>query len=291
MKSNDVGSSAERDAVSSTEAYRRPQGRRTRPMRVLREKGIYLVPNLFTSGNLFCGVFAILAVFNADYLSASIAILIASVFDVLDGKIARLTRATSRFGAEYDSLCDVISFGMAPAMLAYAWALGSLGRLGWVAVFLYVVCGALRLARYNLSSGAHSSHFVGLPIPAAASFIASLVLFDSHILQFGKEVRPMLIVGVIYVLAFLMVSTFRYRSLASLPMQGRKPLSLLVGVLLFFLLLIVAPPVMLLASFSFYIISGVLERPIVALYRQITGRPKPAQERLIEAEPPTQPIV
>ncbi len=253
-------------------------------MRAWRERGIYLIPNLFTSGNLFCGIFAILAVFNADYLSASIAILVASVFDVLDGKIARLTRATSRFGAEYDSLCDVISFGVAPGMLAYAWALGSLGRLGWVAVFLYVVCGALRLARYNVQAGTHSNHFVGLPIPAAANFIASVILFDSHILQFGREVRPMLIVGVIYVLAFLMVSTFRYRSLASLPMRGRKPLSLLVGVLLFFLLLVVAPPVMLFASFSLYIISGILERPIVALYYRITGNQKPAPERPIEAE-------
>jgi CDP-diacylglycerol--serine O-phosphatidyltransferase len=259
--------------------------KRRRRMRELREKGIYIIPNLFTSGNLFCGVFATLAVFNADYVSASIAILVASVFDVLDGKIARMTRATSRFGAEYDSLCDVISFGLAPAMLAYAWALGSLGRLGWVAVFLYVVCGALRLARYNSQAGGHSNHFVGLPIPAAANFIASLILFDTHILQFGREVRPMLIVGVIYILAFLMVSTFRYRSLASLPMQGRKPLGLLVGVLLFFLLLVVAPPVMLFASFSLYIASGILERPIVALYTQIAGRPKQTHETSVDVEP------
>ncbi len=241
----------------------------------LRRKGVYLIPNLFTSGNLFCGVFAIIAAFNAEYIAAAIAIFSASIFDVLDGKLARLTHTTSRFGGEYDSLADLVSFGVAPGMLAYAWTLGSLGRLGWAAVFLYIACGALRLARYNVQSGGGERHdFVGLPIPAAAGLVAALVIFDGHILHFGKEVRPGLILGLIYTLAFLMVSTISYRSIQGLHLKDRKPFGLLVGTLLVALLFIVAPQIMLLACFGLYVLSGVLERPVAALYFAATGKPR-----------------
>ncbi|HEY5594245.1 MAG TPA: CDP-diacylglycerol--serine O-phosphatidyltransferase, partial [Nitrospiria bacterium] len=176
-------------------------------------RGIYLIPNLLTTGNLFSGYYAIIAVFNANYLYAAMAILLAMAFDVLDGKSARLTKSTSRFGVEYDSLADLVSFGVAPGLLIYSWALSSYGRIGWIAAFLYVVCGALRLARFNVQVGSvESKHFVGLPIPAAAGVIASLVVLDQHILQMGTEIKPLLILGFIYVLAFLMVSSFRYRS-------------------------------------------------------------------------------
>jgi len=252
--------------------------KRRQPIRVWREKGIYLIPNLFTSGNLFCGVFAIIAVFNAEYVAAAIAVFLASIFDVLDGKLARLTQATSRFGGAYDSLADLVSFGVAPGMLAYSWALGSLGRLGWAAVFLYIACGALRLARYTVQSAGVERHdFVGLPIPAAAGLVASLVLFDNHILHFGAEMRPTLILVVIYLLAFLMVSTFRYRSVKGLALKDRKPLGALVGLLLVFLLLVVAPQVMLFAFFAGYALSGMLEGPVVALFAHATGKPVPDQ--------------
>jgi len=241
-------------------------------VRELRRQGVYLIPNLFTSGNLFCGVFAIISVFNAEYVTASMAILSASIFDVLDGKLARLTHSTSRFGGEYDSLADVISFGVAPGVLAYSWALGSLGRLGWAAVFLYIACGALRLARYNVQSASVERHdYVGLPIPAAAGLVAALVIFDDHILHFGKEVRPGLILGLIYVLAFLMVSTLSYQGVKGLRLKDRKPFGLLVGTLLVSLLFIVAPQIMLLACFGIYVLSGLLSRPISALYGAIRG--------------------
>ena len=115
-------------------------------------RGIYILPSLFTTGNLFCGFWAIISVFQEKFFYAAVAILLASVFDVLDGKVARLSGATSKFGVQYDSLADLVSFGIAPALLAYSWALRPYGRFGWLAAFLFVVCGALRLARFNVQS-------------------------------------------------------------------------------------------------------------------------------------------
>src|SRR5689334_4801467 len=140
---------------------------------------MHLIPNLFTTGNLFCGVFAILSVFNANYMAAAIAILVAMVFDVLDGKSARMTNSTSHFGLEYDSLSDVVSFGVAPGLLLYSWALKGQGTFGVAVMFAYVAMGAVRLARFNstatLSDG---KYFTGLAIPAAAGVVASMVIFD-----------------------------------------------------------------------------------------------------------------
>ncbi len=232
-------------------------------------KGVYLIPSLFTSGNLFCGVFAVIAVFNAEYISAAIAILIAGVLDTLDGKLARLTRASSRFGLEYDSLADLVSFGVAPGVLIYSWALNAYGRLGWIAVFLFIVCGALRLARYNVQSGKSNwGGFIGLPIPAAASLIATLVIFDHHILRLGREVRPFFSLILTYLLAFLMVSNFRYRSFKQLNLRQQKPFHTLVAAILLLMLVAVAPQAVLFALSSLYLLSGVMERPARALYRR-----------------------
>ncbi|MGZ3570120.1 MAG: CDP-diacylglycerol--serine O-phosphatidyltransferase, partial [Thermodesulfobacteriota bacterium] len=130
-------------------------------------RGIYILPNLFTTGNLFCGFWAIVSVFHEKFEYAAYAILLATVFDALDGKVARLSGAMSKFGVQYDSLADLISFGVAPALLAFAWALRPYGRFGWLAAFLFVVCGALRLARFNVqSSSGEVKYFKGLPIPA-----------------------------------------------------------------------------------------------------------------------------
>ena len=172
-------------------------------VREYKKKGVYLIPNFFTTGNVFSGFYAIIAAFNQDFLLAAIAILVATVFDALDGLIARLTRTTSRFGVEYDSLADLVSFGVAPGLLIYSWALSSYGRIGWVAAFLYVVCGTLRLARFNVQvSTVESKKFIGLPIPAAACMIATLVMLDHYILGMGQNIRPMVILVMTYGLAF-----------------------------------------------------------------------------------------
>jgi len=231
---------------------------------VHRRRGVYLLPNLLTTGNLFSGFYAIISVLTANYLLAAMAILAAMVFDMLDGLIARYTRTSSRFGLEYDSLADLVSFGLAPGLLIYTWALSGYGRLGWIAAFLLVACGALRLARYNVQSGTTDGrYFNGLPIPAAAGLIASTVLFDEHILQLGNEVRPIVILAMIYVLAGLMVSRFRYRKQLRLPHW--RPFELLVGSVLLLAILALFPQVTIFAIFATYALSGLVERPLRAL--------------------------
>lgn len=224
-----------------------------------------MIPNLLTTGNLFSGFYAIISVFNADYLVASIAILVAAIFDFLDGKSAKLVKATSRFGVEYDSLADLVSFGVAPGLLIYSWALNSYGRIGWLAVFLYTVCGALRLARFNAqASSSESRHFTGLPIPAAAAVIASIVLLDHHILRIGKEIKPLLILIITYSLAALMVSSIKYRSLKYLNLRERKPFNFLVSAVLLLIVLIAAPQIMFFLIAVCYALSGPFERPVLA---------------------------
>lgn len=240
-------------------------------------RGIYIIPNLLTTGNLFSGYYAIVSVFNADYLRAAIAILVAMAFDVLDGKSARLTKSTSRFGVEYDSLADAISFGVAPSLLIYSWALSSYGRIGWVAAFLFLACGTLRLARFNIQVGSiESKHFVGLPIPAAAGVIASLVVLDHHILRMGTQIKPLLILGLIYALAFLMVSTFRYRSFKDFHLRGRKPFHMLVSAVLVLIILAAEPQILLFVLFAGYAMSGIVERPMTALIRKMIKPPAPS---------------
>jgi CDP-diacylglycerol--serine O-phosphatidyltransferase len=234
----------------------------------LGKKGVYLIPNLFTTANLFCGVFAILAVFDKAYVNAAMAILIATIFDSLDGKLARMTKTTSRFGLEYDSLSDVISFGVAPGFLVYAWGLGEYGRLGWAAVFLYIACGALRLSRFNVKAATMDTKgFMGLPIPAAAALIASLVILDDYILHVGKEVRPVVVLSMTYVLAFLMVSSLPYRGLKDIHFRDQTSFSVLVATVLILLVLVVATQVMIFSLALLYVISGIIEKPVVALYR------------------------
>jgi CDP-diacylglycerol--serine O-phosphatidyltransferase len=219
-------------------------------------KGIYILPNLFTTGSLFAGFYSMVATMNGDYRIAAIWILVSSIFDGLDGKVARATGTTSKFGVEYDSLADLVAFGVAPGLLMYSWALRPFGRLGWLAAFLFVVCGALRLARFNVQvATVESKRFVGLPIPAAASIVSATVLLFFH---FGwpSSFKKLAILILIYCLAFLMVSNFRYYSFKDPELIKRQPFAFLVLIILLLVVIAAEPVAMLFLLFIIYMFSG-----------------------------------
>jgi CDP-diacylglycerol---serine O-phosphatidyltransferase len=224
-------------------------------------KGIYILPNLFTSASLFGGFYSIIASIHSQFEAAAIAIIISAVFDCLDGRVARFTNTTSHFGTEYDSLADLVSFGVAPAILAYMWALEPFKRLGWLAACLYVICGALRLARFNAEkSSSDNSFFKGLPIPAAAICISSMVLFVSDISSLS-EVKHKIIIFMIYFLSFLMVSSLRYYSFKEFNIRNQNPFNVLVAIILICIVVAYRPNVLLFLVFIPYVFSG----PIVSL--------------------------
>ena len=219
-------------------------------------RGIYILPNLFTTGNLFCGFWAIISIFQEKFFYAAVAILLASAFDVLDGKVARLSGATSKFGVQYDSLADLVSFGIAPALLAFSWALRPYGRFGWLAAFLFVVCGALRLARFNVqSTSGEVKYFKGLPIPSAAMMIALTILLYQRLIETGW-VKDIVILVMIYVLAFLMVSNIRYLSFKELNLAKRKPFSIFIFVILSLIVIVMEPVIVLFVFLLAYVFSG-----------------------------------
>jgi len=231
-------------------------------------KSIYLLPNLVTVLNLFCGFYAVVSSINGRFVAAAFAIFIAGVFDNLDGKVARATQTTSRFGVELDSLADVISFGMAPGIMMYLWALAPLGRIGWLAAFLFVVCGALRLARFNTQTGTVSSdYFVGLPIPAAAGMNAATVLFCNK-LHITDQVHPFIFLTMIYVLSFLMVSTVRYQSFKKPELFLNKNFNVLVTSILVLIFIAAQPSIALFFIGAAYVASG----PFMSLHRRIRPR-------------------
>ena len=235
---------------------------------------LYLLPSLLTTGNLFAGLYAIIAVMNANYMFAAIALLIALIFDGLDGKFARMTNTTSRFGLEYDSLVDVVSFGVAPGILIYSWALSARGMFGSAVVFAFVACAALRLARFNAqSSGDDNRFFVGLPVPAAAGVIATLVIFDHHILRLGREVKPLLILSITLILAFLMVSVIRYRSFKEFDFKKGRQFNYLVIAVLVLMLVSAAPQLTLFVLFVGYALSGPLEPLVRVLMKKLIVQP------------------
>jgi CDP-diacylglycerol--serine O-phosphatidyltransferase len=219
-------------------------------------KGIYILPNLLTTGNLLCGFWAIISVFQERFYFAAVAILLAAVFDVFDGKVAKLSGATSKFGMQYDSLADLVSFGMAPALLAFSWALRPYGKFGWLAAFLFVACGAIRLARFNvLASSGETKYFKGLPIPVAAAMIAFTILLYFQLIETGW-VKDIVILVMIYILAFLMVSNIRYFSFKELELAKRKPFSIFIFVVLSLIVIVMEPVVVLFAFVLFYVFSG-----------------------------------
>lgn len=245
-----------------------------------RRQAMHLIPNLFTTGNLLCGVYAILSVFNANYLVAAIAILVAMIFDVLDGKSARLTNCTSHFGLEYDSLSDVVSFGVAPGLLIYSWALSGLGTFGVAVMFAYVAMGAVRLARFNSTVAvADSKYFTGLAIPAAAGVVASLVILDLHVAQMPAEFKPMAVLVLTLALSFLMVSTVKYRSFKDLKFKGRQHITYLVWGILALMMIAAWPAVMLFVVFAGYALMGPVERMYWLVARAMGRKPLPKTDQ------------
>lgn len=214
---------------------------------------IYILPNMMTIANLFCGFMSIIFSLKGEFRYAAIAVVIAAVFDQLDGRLARLTHATSKFGAELDSLCDLVSFGLAPAMLMYQWALHPYGRFGIMACFLFVACGALRLARFNVQVGVvEKNYFQGLPIPMAAGIVTSSYLAFEDQGWTPDEWRGLLLFGMVILMAFVMVSNFRYRSFKDLDLKERKAFKYLVAALVVLVVVAIYPEVMLFVLFLTY---------------------------------------
>lgn len=235
---------------------------------------VYILPNLITTGNLFFGFFSIIKSLNGQFGWASAAIFLAAIFDVLDGRVARLTKGTSEFGVQYDSLCDCVSFGVAPAFLMYQYGLLELGRIGWVACFMFMACGALRLARFNVLSsiGKASGDFTGLPIPMAAitvaSFISLMVDMDQRHAVDGladlafvnillsPDFRKMFLVIVGPILALLMVSNIIYKSHKVLKFQSVKPFQMLVLAVMIISFIAYAPEAVGFALIFGYVLTG-----------------------------------
>jgi CDP-diacylglycerol--serine O-phosphatidyltransferase len=232
----------------------------------------YLLPSMLTCTSLFSGFYSIVASINSHFFAAAVAILIAGVFDGLDGRVARMTNSTSRFGMELDSLCDLVSFGVAPALLAYLWALTPYGRYGWLAAFLYVATTALRLARFNsMAEETDKKHhdFIGLPCPAAAGAIATTVMF-CRFLGATETVKHLSILLLVYLLSYLMVSTHRFLSFKKVKIPPEKRFQVIVGMILLLILLATEPPITLFAAAIIYMLSG----PILDLYTFAAGKRK-----------------
>lgn len=222
-----------------------------------RRRGIYLLPNLLTTASLFAAFFSLIACSEKNYIAAAIAILVSVFFDGLDGRVARMTGTSSQFGVEYDSLSDLVAFGVAPSFLAYNWALEPFGRLGWVICFVFLTCGALRLARFNSTKSKQNPRFFqGLAIPAAAGMISATVFFFDY-LSIESAFKGWLILPLVMSLSFLMVSNLRYPSFKG-ELLSRKPFNTLVLAILVIALVTVRPQIMLFAFGLLYITSGIV---------------------------------
>lgn len=219
-------------------------------------RGIYLLPNLLTTAGLFSGFYAVVSSMNGHYISAAVAIFIAMIFDGLDGRVARMTNTQSEFGAEYDSMADMVSFGIAPGLVAYNWALSSFGKFGWLAAFIYVACAALRLARFNTQVGvADKRYFQGLASPAAAGVIASLIWVGSEYQIDGQQYG--FIIGLITITTgLLMVSNFRYNSFKDVDWKGKVNFVVVLLIVLGFVIVASSPENILLFIFALYACSG-----------------------------------
>jgi CDP-diacylglycerol--serine O-phosphatidyltransferase len=221
-----------------------------------RGKGIYLLPNFFTTAGLFAGFYAIIAAMKGIYDVAAIAIFVAMITDTLDGRVARMTNTQTAFGAEYDSMSDMVAFGIAPSLVMYSWSLHTLGKIGWLAAFIFTACTALRLARFNTQVGiADKRYFQGLPSPAAAAMIASLVWTGEN---YGIPNSVTSIIIFLYTLctAGLMVSNIRYYSFKDFDLKNKVPFVSVLVLVLVFAAIAIHPPQTLLLIFLGYGLSG-----------------------------------
>ena len=231
-----------------------------------RRKGIYLLPNLLTTGALFCGFYAVLSGFSGEYEWAAMAIFAAMIFDGLDGRVARMTNTQSDFGVQYDSLSDMVSFGVAPAVVAYGWGLTSLGKLGLAAAFVYASCAALRLDRFNVQAElSDNKNFTGLPSPAAAAIVAGLV-WSTY--QMESSTTAAIIGAVITAVAgLLMVSNFKYPSFKEVDLRGKVPFMVILSVVMGFVVITIDPPRIL---FTLAIVFG-FSAPLIWAWKKLTS--------------------
>jgi len=225
------------------------------------KRGIFILPSIITTFALFAGFYSIVASINGDYTLAAISIMVAMLWDALDGRVARLTNTQSAFGAEYDSLSDLVSFGVAPALLVYEWSLSDLGRIGWLAAFIYLTCAALRLARFNTQvATADKRYFQGLPSPAAAGVIASMIwlkfwnfeYFDIGVVSFSYYIG----IAITIICGLLMVSNVRYYSFKEFDAKNKASFRFLLLTVLSFILLLYNPKIVLFTGFFIYLLSG-----------------------------------
>lgn len=241
-----------------------------------RSKGIYLLPNLITTGGLFAGFYAIIAGMRGDFSYAAVAIYGAMLMDGLDGRVARLTHTQSEFGAEYDSLADVVSFGIAPSLVAYSWGLVSLGKPGWLVAFFYAAATALRLARFNTKlsdeEGAND-YFQGLPSPAAGGLMAGMVCVAHEYGVPGLKLWDLTAL-VTLVTAILMVSNIPYYSFKHFHIRGKVPFIALLAVLVGIIFISLDPPQIILSLFALYVASG----PILAIKNWLMPKKKPSAQ-------------
>lgn len=268
----------QRDAIEPSEQRNMSDERQT--FKPKRRRGVYLLPNLFTTAALFAGFYAIVAAIGQKYEVAAIAIFVAMVLDGLDGRVARMTNTQSDFGAEYDSLSDMISFGLAPALVMYLWSLQGMGKLGWLAAFIYTAGAALRLARFNTNIGTVDKRFFqGLPSPSAAAIVTGLVWVCHDYGLDGSDITWATF-SITVAAGLLMVSNVRFYSFKELDLKGKVPFVFLLGLVLIFVLVSIDPPQVLFGTFLIYALSG----PAVTVWMLLRRRRqlKASEEQAVE---------
>lgn len=236
-----------------------------------KNRGIYLLPNLFTLAALFSGFYAIVAAMKGSFQASAIAIFLALILDGLDGRIARLTHTQTQFGAELDSLSDMVCFGAAPALVAYSWALGDLGKIGWLAAFVFTASTALRLARFNTQpSKVSGRYFQGLPCPSAAAAIAAIIWLFDDLGVVGRAIDWAVALLTVFI-GLLMVSNIRYHSFKEIDFRGKVPFVSILFTVVLLILIAVNPPRVLTAIFITYILSG----PFLSVWQRFKRLKKP----------------
>lgn len=251
-------------------------------------KGIYILPNLITTAGLFCGFFAIVRATQGQFQDAALFLFIAMLMDGLDGRIARWTNTESDFGKEYDSLADMICFGLTPALVAYEWSLHGIGKLGWLGAFLFVIATALRLARFNTHEVEDKRYFQGLPCPAAAGVVAALVWVAERTEFTGQGLEFIMLIVTIAV-ALAMVSNIPYRSFKEFDLKGKVSFVALILVVLGVVIIVLEPPLVFFITFSTYFLSG----PVIYVFHrrkrtrgdEILGSPIEEEAQELEKRP------